>query len=172
MMRRLGIGILSATLLCAAAQDGAKAPASKPDRAPRAGSAPQTVDKLSRLSPEDRRKALASLPAQRRQNIAKRLDEIDKMPPAQQERVRARLEKLNALPPDQRARVRRSMQEFAALPQERKQVLNRGVKQLAALEPASRERYLAAAPFKDQYTESERRMMLDLAEVAPNTPAR
>ncbi len=133
---------------------------------------PQTVDKLSRLSPEERQKALAQLPPQRRQSIEKRLQDFDKMSPAQQARVRERLDKLNALTPERRAEVRRSVQTVAALPQERKQQLNREVRKLAAMEPAARERYTASQGFRDKYSESDRHVLADLVEVAPTPPGK
>jgi hypothetical protein len=140
-------------------------------RNPSPKSAPDTLDKLSRLSPEERQRALAQLPPQRRQNIEKRLQDFDKMPPAQQDRVRERLEKLNALTPSRRAEVRKSMQDFAALPQPRKAELNREARRIASMEPEARERYLASPGFKERFADSDRRIVTDLAEVIPTGQA-
>ena len=179
MTKRLLVGgMLCGLLLQGAGQTadkparkaGAKPPVPKSaaPKNPRLTNAPQTLDKLSRLSPEERQRALAKLPAQRRDNIEKRLQEFDKMPAGQQERVRERLEKLNALPQERRVEVRRSIQEFSTFPQERKAGLNREVRKLAAMDPAVREQYLASPGFRDKYSEGDRRLIADLVEVAPS----
>src|SRR5436305_13384601 len=50
----------------------------------------QAVDRLSRMTPEEREKWLSSLPPARRQRIEQNLREFQKMTPAQQDRVRGR----------------------------------------------------------------------------------
>ena len=175
MTRRLLVGGMLCGLLLQGAGQTADKPArkatAKPAAAaknPRPANAPQTLDKLYRLSPEERQRALSNLPSPRRQNIEKRLQEFDKMPAGQQDRVRERLEKLNALPQERRVEVRRSIQEFSQFPQERKAGLNREVRKLAAMDPAAREQYLASSGFREKYSEGDRKLIADLVEVAPS----
>ncbi len=173
--RLLATGMLCGLWLQAAGQTAdkpaRKAASAKPPasgRNPRPANAPQTLDKLYRLSPGERQRALAKLPPQRKQNIEKRLQDFDKMPAAQQDRVRERLEKLNALPQERRVEVRRSIQEFSKFPQERKMALNREVRKLAAMDAVDREQYLASSGFRDKHSEGDRRLIGDLFEVAPS----
>src|ERR1035438_8302870 len=79
----------------------------------------QLFNKLERMTPEEREKALSQLPPARRAQIEQRLQNFEKLPPAVQERRLDRLERLNSLPPKRRNEVRRSMNQLQNLSDDR-----------------------------------------------------
>src|SRR5258708_7654482 len=126
----LGIGISVVPLLTGqkpAARSGKTQQAPKsspPGSATGHGNGERAVDRLSRMTPEERQKSLSSLPPARRQRIEQNLREFQTMPPAQQDRVRGRKELLDSLPPQRQNQVRRSVQQFLNMPEERQTVVN------------------------------------------------
>lgn len=77
------------------------------------------------MSPEDREKALAKLPPQRRAAMEQRLDRYQKLSPEQQEKFKQRLDAMQSLPKDRQTAVREKIQELRALPPpERRKALN------------------------------------------------
>jgi hypothetical protein len=129
------------------------------------GGAP--LNKLLKMSPAEREVALSKLPPARRENIEKRIGEIQRLPPAQQNRVMNRLELLNALPPQRANQVRRSAKQFQELPQERKIVLNREMRRMAPLPDEGRRDRMNSEEFRNRYSAKEQQMMQDLMEVQP-----
>ncbi len=128
---------------------------------------PAAVDKLLGMTPEQREKALSTLPPARRQNIERRLGEIQKLPPAQQNRVRNRLELLNSLPPQRQSEVRRSMKQFQELPDERKMQIRQQVLRMAAMPDEDRRALMNTEEFRNRYSPIEQQMMGNLLEIQP-----
>jgi hypothetical protein len=77
------------------------------------------------MSPEEREKALAQLPPERRQRMEQQLQRYEKLTPQQKERVQKRLEMLQSLPPRRQAAVRQELQLLRQMPfAQRKKLLN------------------------------------------------
>lgn len=150
--RRIILALLFALLPAAAAQR-----------------APRTIDRLSKMTPEERAKALAAIPPERRANIERRLSDFEKLPPAQQQRVRSRLEKLNALPPARQREVRQSMRDFNALPQDRKTALNQEMRRMQGMPNDERQSYSNTDGFKKRFSPEERKIMDNLSEIRPDS---
>ena len=86
-------------------QQGSGQQARQPDNHP----GEQLFDRLMRMTPEDREKALSQLPPKRRQQLEQRMRNFQALPPAVQTRRLDRLERLNSLPPQRQNEVRQSM---------------------------------------------------------------
>ena len=77
------------------------------------------------MSPEDREKALAKLPPQRRAAVEQRLARYQQMTPEQQERFKVQLERMHKLSPARQNAVRQQIQQLRALPApQRRKALN------------------------------------------------
>ncbi len=68
------------------------------------------------MPPEEREKALAKLPPQRRAQFEQQLQRFENMPPAQRERQLRRLEEFQNLPQARRPVVRQEIEDLRALP--------------------------------------------------------
>jgi hypothetical protein len=149
----------------------AKAPNAKPPaRAGKAAPAPnqsEQLEKLLSMKPEDRDLFLQNLPPKRRQNLEKRLAEIEAMPPARKERVLTRLQMLNRLPPEKQQEVRAALKQLQTLPPDRKAAIGKEMRQMAPLSPEQRQERMNSEDFRNRYSPAELEMMGNLAEVVP-----
>ena len=57
------------------------------------------VNRLMKMSPEEREKVLANLPPQRRENLEKRLNRLDQLPADQKAELDRRFQEFQKLPP-------------------------------------------------------------------------
>jgi phage-related protein len=141
-------------------------PAQEPKKQPDGPTAsPQYLDKLLKLSPEQRNKALSSLPPQRRAQILAKLDNYQKVPPQQRARELDLLQRLQMLPPPKRAQVRNALRQFQAVPQPRRQQIQKQAKQLAGLPDGDRRSLMNSEEFRSKYTPAEQQMIEDLSLV-------
>ena len=132
MKLRLGIAF-ALLLVCGAvsplAAQSKKAPAAVPRKAPTPPKRPQQnpakeLDRFSKMSPEEREKALSKLPPERRANVEQRLARYQNMTPEQQEKFKQRLEVMQSLPKDRQAAVRQQIEQLQAMPfRDRKKAL-------------------------------------------------
>jgi hypothetical protein len=143
------------------ARGGAQAP--KPDNHP----GEQKVDRLMKMTPQQREQALRNLPPVRRANIQRRINEIEKLPPAIRTRVRTRQELLNSLPPQRQNQVRRSVQQFVNMPDERRGVMTQELNRMAPLTDEDRRAYMNTEEFRNKFSAREQQMLSHLAEITP-----
>lgn len=84
----------------------------------------EDLERFSKMSPQDREKALSKLPPQRRAVFEQRLARYEQMTPEQRERVKQRVEEMESLPKDRQNAVRQEIQRINALPfPQRKKIL-------------------------------------------------
>lgn len=108
---------------------GALLPAAAQVRPRRAAQGPpphviREVERLQRMSPEERRR------------------ELDRLPPARRRQIEERLGRLNTLSPDQREQLRDRFQRFQRLTPERQAAVRDEIRRLRGLPPAERRRRL------------------------------
>ena len=160
------------------ARNSAKAPHSAPapkqekSTSPRKNSidshpGERALERLERMKPDERSKALRNLPAQRRQEIEQKLEQFDRLPAEERTRILNQLERMNRLPPQQQNQVRRSIQQFQALPEDRRVLVRRELDRMAAMPDDARRAHMNKDEFRNLYTPGEQRMMQDLSEILP-----
>jgi hypothetical protein len=74
------------------------------------------LQRLSQMTPEQRQKALARLPPERRARIEEQLNKLEQLPPDQRARLVERYEVFQGLPRDRQAAVRSELQALRRLP--------------------------------------------------------
>jgi hypothetical protein len=105
------------------AHPAGKGPGGAPNR-PQLNTAKE-LDQFSKMSPQDREKALAKLPPQRRAAVEQRFARYQQMTPEQQEKFKQRMEEMESLPKDRQNAVRDAIQRLQALPvPQRRKALN------------------------------------------------
>jgi len=130
----------------------------------------QLFDRLSRMTPEQREKALQNLPPAQRQKIRNQLNEIQKWPTAAQNRARARLEMLNSLPLQRQNQVKRSARQLLDLPADRQESIKTELQRMAPLPDDERRAYMNTEEFRNRYSANEQQIMSNLSLVEPQTP--
>jgi hypothetical protein len=161
-MKKLGLRIAVAVLAVCGAAFPAAAQQQKPPKPPpppkpaKSGAAgkpaggfknPQVkavedLDRFSKMSPQDREKALAKLPPQRRAVFEQRLARYEQMTPEQREKVRQRVEEMESLPKDRQNAVKQEIQRLQALPF------------------AQRKKAVESEAFKQRFSPDEQRLVL------------
>lgn len=99
------------------------------------------VQRLLNMTPEEREKALARLPPERRARIEQRLN------------------RLAQLPPEQRAELQQRYQAFQSLPRDRQDAVRLELQSLRALPPRLRQRRLSSPGFQREYSPEEQRLL-------------
>jgi hypothetical protein len=130
--------------------------------APRRASDEQ-VDKLAKMSPAEREKALSSLPPERRVRIETRLEKLKNMTPEQ----KAQLEKFHSLPPEQQQKVRQLSQRIQALPADRKMAVQKELKSLKSMPDDEREKRVNSPDFQKKFSPDEQEILREAPRVVP-----
>lgn len=126
---------------------------------------PQYLERLLKLTPEQRNKALSSLPPPRRAQILAKLDNYQKIPPQQRAMELVLLQRLQKLPPQKRGEVRASLKKFQAVPQPRHRQIQAQINQMKNLSDADRRALMNSEEFRSKYTPAEQQIIGDVALV-------
>lgn len=137
-------GLLLVTALAAWPQKGAPHPAAGPN-----------IEKLQRLTPEQRRAALQHLPAQRQELIEQRLNRLDQMDPARRERLLERYRRFQALPPETQDQIRDVGRRLRELPEERRQMVRGAIHRLEKLPADERQARFNLPRFQERFSAAE-----------------
>jgi phage-related protein len=125
------------------------------------------LQRLARMSPEERQKALANLPPARQQALMRQLQNFQQLPPAARQREVQQAEKLQSLPPQRRSQVRQSLVQFRDLPVERKAAISSELDRLNAMPEEDRRARMNSEEFRNRYSPAEQQMMSNISEVMP-----
>jgi len=128
-------------LICALCVRGVVPPALAQVRKAPKGIPGPVVQRLLSMTPEEREKALARLPPERRAQVEQRLN------------------RLAQLPPEQRAELQQRYQAFQSLPRDRQDAVRLELQSLRALPPRLRQRRLASPGFQREYSPEEQRLL-------------
>ncbi len=135
---------------------------------PKTPTGEEILGTLSRMTPEQRERALADLPQARRDQIEERIRNFQKLTPEQQSRQLEQLRKFDSLSPDRQKDVRISMQERSRLPDDRKKAVNDELRRITALPDKDRKSYMKSEDFRSRFSSSEQKMIRNLSEVLPS----
>jgi hypothetical protein len=138
-------------------------PARQPDNHP----GEQLFDRLMRMTPEDRERALSQLPKKRREQLQQRIQNFQELPSAVQTRRLDRLERLNSLPPQRQNEVRQSIKDLQELPDGQKKKINQEMNRMSRMTDNDRAARMNSDDFHGRYSLDEQRMIGNLAEILP-----
>ncbi|MGD0200641.1 MAG: DUF3106 domain-containing protein [Bryobacteraceae bacterium] len=165
----VAVAALSVALLApclARAQEGPPEQG-RPHGAPRMRPGLTVLDRLERMSPEERRRFFESLPPERRQRLQERFEQYERLSPEERARLRRGLGRFRQLPPDQQDAARRLFSEFRLLPPDRRVMLRQELRRLRWLEPAERATRMDSPAFVGLYSAEERRILRGLLDLTP-----
>jgi Protein of unknown function (DUF3106) len=121
------------------------------------------VDKWNRMSPEERQKALAKLPPERRQKIEEQLNQYKNLTPEQRSQLRSRYEMFNQLPPEKQNQARGLFRQFGQMPPERQNLLRNEFETLRGMPEADRRARLNSDEFRNKYNSNEQKFLSNLS---------
>jgi hypothetical protein len=111
------------------------------------------IERLQRMSPEQREQALAKLPPERRQQMEQRLKRLERLTPEQRDLLDQRYQAFQSLPPGRRVVVRAAMQQLRSMPE------------------ADRRARLNSEEAKRRFSPQELQLLREVSGVPENSPA-
>ena len=162
MTRRFAISLLASVAVstCALAQG------------PRRASIPPhlVLERLSRMSPEERENLLGRLPGDRRALLEDRLRRYREMPEAAKQRLREEYNLFQQLPPEKQEDMRRLFRQLGEFPPARSRALRRELVRLRNMTAEHRAQRMTSGRFKEEFSEPEREFLSNLMDVLTAAP--
>jgi hypothetical protein len=132
------------------------------------GQQARALEKLRRMAPEERERALEGMPPVRRRMMEQRLERWERMAPARKQRLQGSFENFRQMKPEQQENLRGLVRKFNdTMPAGKRVDGRRALTHLRKLDPEGRKRFLESPRMKDRFSDSERDL---LAEMAQNLP--
>lgn len=123
------------------------------------------VDRFNRMPPEERNKALAKLPPERRDRIEQQLGQYKNLSPDERRQLRSRYQMFNQLPPEKQNRARKLFQQFGQLPEERQKPLREEFASLRGMSEPDRRARINSEEFRKKYSGREQKFLNELSGV-------
>jgi len=148
-----------------------RVPVQRPQRTAKAG--PKRVsaiprraaelDRLERMAPEQRQKALDRLPPARRQRVEQGLEQYRAMNPENRERLR----NFERMPVEQREAVRQNFRRMQELPQGRRVQVRKELQQMRGMTDSEREVRIQSESFRKRFDANEQGLIRDTVANLP-----
>ena len=126
--------------------------------------APAALERWNRMTPEERREALAKLPPERRRELQQKLQEFRNLPPEQKQQLGERYRAFSQLPPEQQNHARELFRQFNSLPEDRRPMVKQEYEQLRAMPESERNARMNSEAFRSRYSPAEQQMLHDLSQ--------
>ncbi|HUQ91772.1 MAG TPA: DUF3106 domain-containing protein [Bryobacteraceae bacterium] len=125
----------------------------------------EMLERFSRMSPEQRERALSRLPYERRRQIERNLEIYNELPVEQKRRLQTQYENFQQLPPERQQAARQVFRRMRDLPPERRQEIRREVIRMGRMPEPRRRAYVISDEFRNHYSPDERRMIDELSGI-------
>ena len=125
------------------------------------------LDRLMRMSPEQREQVLSRLPPERRQNIEKRLERYSRLSPEQRELLRAQYNWFHNMPREKQFELRKVFGRFVNQPPDRQDAMRAELEQLRAMRPPQRWQTMGSPDFRTRFNPNERDIIGRIADLMP-----
>ena len=126
------------------------------------------VERLVKMNPEERKKALQKLPPERRKQLEERLRQYDRLTPEQKAKLYGQYQNFSGLSAEQQAHLRKLFQRFNNFPPERQGALRAEVQKMQALPDADRRARMNSDEFRNRYNQREQALLAELAKAVPS----
>jgi hypothetical protein len=130
----------------------------------------RVLDRISRMTPEDRARFLSRLPDDRRRRMEANLSRLEAMPPERREMLAQRLRQFEQMTPERQNRMRGLAREMGGLPEDRRALVRQEFLRMQRMAPEDRMEHLESERFRERFSERERDLLVDLVETAPGPP--
>jgi hypothetical protein len=132
------------------------------------------IERLLRLPPEERARVmrenprLQSLPPAQRRRIENRIQRLSQLPPRQRQQALERLRLFDQLPPEKQTHARTVYRRWQQIPGPRRAELLEEFDGIRDAEPQARQERFDSEEFQKRYSEQERGVLKDLADLLPD----
>jgi hypothetical protein len=126
------------------------------------------LDRLSKMSPEDRKRALNRFPPQRRAVLEQRLERYERLTPEQRQRLNQQVDQFQQMPEERRVAVRQLYEKFERFDARRKPLLRMELQRLRKMEAAQRDFRMGNRRFQLLFTEAERDWLHAMVDALEN----
>jgi len=127
--------------------------------------------KLQKVPPAEQERTLnndpdfKALPADRQEKLRQRLRDFNNLPSEKRQRILKRMEVFDHLTPEQQQKARDLFGRLREMPDDRRRVIKRTANNLRQFDAAERERVLNSEPYRGSFTDEERSLIRELAEL-------
>jgi hypothetical protein len=129
----------------------------------------RALEKLRRMAPEERERALRDMPPVRRRVMEQRLERWNRMEPQRKQRLQGSFENFRQMKPEQQEHLRSLARKFNdTIPAEKRMDGRRALMQLRRLDPEGRKQFLASPRMKQRFNDSERELLDEMAQSMPD----
>ena len=128
------------------------------------------LEQWLRMTPEEKRSALAKLPPERRRELQQKLQQYRNLPPVEQQQLQERYRAFSQLPPEQQNHARELFRQFNSLPEDRRPMVKREYEQLRSMPESERNARMNSEAFRNRYSPAEQQMLHDLTRVFSGPP--
>jgi len=166
MRVRFTITLLALAALCVPARAQKKGPAMRGPRIvrPAPKRAPNQLDRIRKMSPDERRRLMEDLPRDRKKAIEEGLDRYDQMSPEERRKLGQQYEMFQQLPQERREQIRRLYRRFNDLEEERRPMVREEFQSLQTMTPEDRGSRINSDEFRNKYTAAEQQLLADLSK--------
>jgi len=126
------------------------------------------LDKWNKMPPQEKQKALNTLPPERRKVMEDRLKTYNQLSPAEKQKLRQQYNAFHQLPPAKQQKLRQTYKEFELLPPDRREQLRGELQQLGKMDSAARRKRMSTRDFRARHTLSEQKVMDNLLNTVYN----
>jgi hypothetical protein len=163
IMRWAALVVLGAAMFAQAPLSAQARPILKGRIGKGAPKADQIIQRLQRMSPQERERFLSKLEPERRRNLERRLRALQEMTPEERRRAARALDEFRSLPPERQMQVRRLFRRLEAWPEERRSLLSEEVRSFRDLSAEERRARLTSEEYRGRFSPQERRWLLEMS---------
>ncbi len=183
MRKAAAFSVLFAALIAPAfAQKGAHSAVSKPAQQPKAShpshgfpspgprlpSAADSIERLQKMSVDERKRALQDLPERRQQQIVTKLDQLDHMDPQKREKLLDRYKRFQQLPIEKQQTIREVGRDLQQLPDDRRPVVRNTMNHMRQLPEEERNQRINNPRFIERFSPVELDIIRRGASIGPD----
>ncbi len=128
---------------------------------------PNVFERLNRMNPQQRERALSKLPPERREKIEQGLKRYNDLPEQDRDHLRQQFQNFKQLPPEQQDALRKNFRQFTALSEDRRIVVRQELSQLRAMTPEQRKQRMDSEEFRSRFDGHERQLLDNFTRLMP-----
>lgn len=158
LLSYVAVGLLAALGFAVVPAEAQRRPAQ-----PKVRPKDRPLDRLQRMTPVERKRALEDLPPARRRQLEQRLERFDHLSPED----RARVDRFREFSSDRQQSVRRAFGDLNQMRPRRQDTVRRELRDLRGLSEADRRSRLDSSDFRERFGPREREVIEQLSDVVP-----
>ncbi len=125
------------------------------------------LDRLERMSPQQRQHMLQSLPPGRARKLRERFDGYEQLTPEQRAHLRQQYDQFRQLPPARQDAIRGIFDRFHGLPEDRQTVVREEFGALQSLRGDSRRERFGSPAFRSRFNPDEQKLIEEMSDTVP-----